>query len=534
MEIITGHLSGYLLLCLSRPETLNLLKQFQVVTFMKTLIFLALAWTSFWSGEAYTARTPDWSVVVYAGTDEEDLAHHTEPLLEKLINQQFIPAEVELLMQQDSYGLEPGRRIVKRGNVVSRSSVPETDSADSAALNSFLSWAKSVKRGRHTLFLIIGHSWGWKGIIQDFSIPGAPDTDSMMPVRVFAKTLQDSQLSPEVIFFDSCVTGNAEFIDEFSGTIPYFVASQRETPYAGLPFRPLLKFLSSRPSPLDLAKAIPGMYVSAFARDGEMSAEEGEYGVVTTVSIDMRKWENFVLSFKELVGSLRDHNFRETLRAEPMKFAAFTDMDFNIDLIEFLKRISSQELLKKLIYNSAESPDSVLTLDRGDFQLLIQADEILWQNLSSEKFLEDARSRFLEMNKDLITSPENFTFKIKIRHRKPYLEISPRGPETLQLRPWLPGSRKVIVVQNNVKRSLVRDRDYISLKDFPQSSFLIASATTQGAPFIHGIGLNLNPLMDENEERGLDPLTGLRGPYFYEMTSWNRRVGWGDLIHLNR
>ena len=501
---------------------------------MKRLISLFLVCLCGLPVMAFPSQSPKWSVVVYAGTDEEDLSHHTEPLIQKLVDTQVIPAGVELLMEQDSYGLQPIRRVIKNGKVASISYLPETDSADPQAFSSFLDWAKQNKRGTHTLFLIAGHSWGWKGIIQDFSIPRFPGTDSMMPVRIFSKSLKDSNLSPAVAVFDSCITGNAEFIDEFRGSVPYLVASQRETPYGGLPFHSLFKFLSTRPSPRILAKTIPEIYVRAYARGGEMSAEEGEYDVVTTVSIDMGKWENFVESFKGLTANLRGDNFREALQTSPAKFAAFTDTDFNLDLIEFLKKISAQSLLKKLLYDNSEPHDAIMTFADGNFQVLIQADEILSRDLTPEQFLDNAKQRFFEMNKDFVASPNDLEFKLKTRHSKPFIEIIGTTAKTIHLRPWLPGSREVLVMQNGKERRLIRKRDYSSMVDFPNTSFMLASATTQGAPFVHGIGLNFNPLMDENEERGEDSLTGLRGPYSYEMTSWNQRVGWGDLIHLNR
>ncbi|MBI2521123.1 MAG: hypothetical protein HYV97_11915 [Bdellovibrio sp.] len=484
--------------------------------------------------QVFCSQSPKWSLVIYAGTDEEDLSHHSEPLLQTLIDQLVIPEGVELLMEQDSFGLRPVSRIIKKGNAVSVSYIPEADSAAPEVFSSFLDWAKKNKRGTHTLFVIVGHSWGWKGIIQDFSIPGLSDTDTMMPVRIFAKTLQDSALFPDVALFDSCITGNAEFIDEFRSRVPYLVASQRETPYGGMPFRPLLELLSSRPSPRVLAKALPKMYVRAYAREGEMSPEEGEYDVVTTVSIDMGKWEYFVTAFKDLVTNLQSDNFRERLRTNPTEFSAFTDMDSNIDLIEFLKRISAKTLLKKLTYDHIERPDDIVTFSKGIFHLLIQSDEILAQDTDDEKLLEHSKTRFLEINKDFLSSPDDLVFKLVSRHDRPFIQVTGTATRTVHLRPWLPGSREIVVIQKGKEHSLKRSHDYISTTDFPKTSFILATATTQGAPFVHGIGLNLNPLMDEEEERGEDPLTGLRGPYNYATTSWNKRVGWGDLIHLHR
>lgn len=94
-----------------------------------------------------------------------------------------------------------------------------------------------------------------------------------------------------------------------------------------------------------------------------------------------------------------------------------------------------------------------------------------------------------------------------------------------------------------ISKTLTRAKSYFAAYDFPSTSFLVSEAHSQGAPFIHGIGIMFKPLMDENEERGIeDGYIGnttqqerdshTKGPDYYRHTTWNKATGWGDLILL--
>lgn len=493
------------------------------------------------------ASTTDWTVAIYAGIDEEEIDQFSNPIIQEILG---IPLHqnIELFIQKDSYGAGGVDRIYKHGKGPSTHQLlEEHDSADPRVFKDFVEWVDQHSTGRRRLFVIMTHAWGWKGIVQDYTVPNQKE-DTMMALRKFADILRASYRPIDGLFLDSCVLGNAESIDELRGTARYIVASQRETPYVGYPYHELFAMLAQPElSMREVARRIPRQYVAAHSRGGSLVAREGEYDVVTAVAVDMEKWDLFVGEFATLVQKLKAAGFRRALRAKKDWASAFADTDRNVDVVEFLHRLPSITRSKAAINQARRLmqligyPNDVAQATAASYRIgASQADLVkvripVDEHLKPETAFEKSKKRWLEANQDLAL-PTETTYRI----REGVLEVTiPLAKGAVEFRPWLPGVSQVRIAIRSPEdkswrsRRLAREQDYFSVTEFPSTSFLLAEAHTQGAPFVHGIGMCLHPQMDETEERSTDPATGLSGPAFYRTLSWNERTGWGNLFLLN-
>ena len=71
----------------------------------------------------------DWSLLVYAAVDADDLEAHAGAALRELLEAR-LPENVEILMEQDAYGKKSIQRTIRRGSEpIIKTLIPEKDSA---------------------------------------------------------------------------------------------------------------------------------------------------------------------------------------------------------------------------------------------------------------------------------------------------------------------------------------------------------------------------------------------------------------------
>jgi hypothetical protein len=375
-----------------------------------------------------------------------------------------------------------------------------------------------------------------------------------MPLREMAAAIKASGIRPDVIIFDACAIGNAEPIEEFIDLAPYLVISQREVPCSGLPAAKIFTIAGgSDIDPRTLAERLPEEYIKEYAHDSSMVEHKNEYPVVTMAAIDTAKWSPFADKFKELVSALARAEFAQKLTAQSGWAAAFADKDTNVDLVEFLNRLPlliddpaakslAAEILDDIGYPDCVAAENAatVTLDPAklrSFELRIEA----YPGPQKVKALEDIKTAWKDLNQDL-SLPDTLTYDVSDfrENRQTKREFIVRCPDgalkkPLTFRPWLAGAKYAVLTivdkagRISVRR-LFREKDYITVAGFPDTSFLVSEAHSQGAPFIHGVGLLLNPGMKSDFEHSLDQTTGLTGDASYKTMAWNKRTGWADLI----
>jgi hypothetical protein len=497
------------------------------------------------------ADRPEWSVIIYIGTDEQSLGLNYDPRFRQILDTP-LPASLELLTEQDTHEPQGTFRTIRRGpSPLERQVLPEHDSAAPESMAAFLRWAGQNARGKKRLFMVITHSWGWRGIIQDYTIPGKPETNTMMPLRELARVMREEGFRPDVFWLDACVLGNVEPIQEFKDAAPYLIVSQREMPYNGFPADRLFGLLGKPGlTPREFVRRVPEPYIKAYARNGSLLTKEGEFFVTTVAGIDTGKWKAFTKDFRSLVKALEKTDFPARMAQNPLWVKGLADFsDHNADLVELLTRLPelvkdpevgalAAKILKNIGYPAALDARSreSYTLDPGEvkrFELRIDADGLI----PPDTALKDIKELWFEMNQDQVL-PETLHYDVvKVpspsgRDREFVVSGEITGP--LRFRPWLAGAQYFVLTTDKggepkrITRS--RDEDFFLVDRFPKTSFLVSEAHTQGVPFIHGIGIVLYPRLTAEMDRTVDPITKSTGREFYRETAWNRVTGWGNLM----
>lgn len=503
------------------------------------------------------SENPRWSVIIYTAFDEEEVTERSGHLVEKILKEK-LPQEVEILLEHDAWGAEGVKRYIHTSNGTILENLPEHDSANPLSLNNFIQWAQKTAKGEYKIFLLMTHSWGWKGTIQDFTIPIAPDPqyNTMMPLREFSKVFVQNGFHPDILFLDTCNLGNAEIIHELKDISRYLITSERETPFNGFPYSRLFSFMGKpQMTPRELARILPKEYVKAHSRSAKETSlveDEQEYDVVTSTALDLAQWDSFAQDFKALIEELKNTDFKQKLKSNLDWPNTFHDneTDSFVDVVEFLNRLQvflpNQKISKKAkqLLTQIGYPEDISyynakkykILPTKYFEILIQADEILFSKIKKEKALERLKLRWEDNNKDLELT-ENLKMRFRKTDKSLWLIISGHTSKGFTFRPWLPGTKqvkiKVLKKLQFISKTYNRKKDYLFVGHFPKTSFLLSEAHTHGAPFIHGIGITLKPEMDYNEERAFDPYLGLKGPDLYRKLKWNEHTGWADLVLLN-
>ena len=156
---------------------------------------------------------------------------------------------------------------------------------------------------------------------------------------------------------------------------------------------------------------------------------------------------------------------------------------------------------------------------------------------TSTPVLEKLKRAFNQLNQDL-PLPENLQYSLTETEGQRTFKVFGKVEGTFEVRPWLAGAKflaaQLQTLQSAFSFSLVSEQDYVEVTEFPETSFMVAEAHTQGNAFVHGIGLGLKPHMDFDEERSRDPDWKVSGPQMYRKLSWNQATGWAELILFKR
>lgn len=518
------------------------------------LLPATLALTLLLSSDAQ-ASTPEWTFIFYLGVDDDEMTALVDPRLAAMLKGP-LPEQVEVLVEQDVFKPDGIFRYIRRGQELTRETLPEHDSADPARFEDFLRWAKANSRGKRTCLVVNTHSWGWRGIIEDFTVPGRPKYDSLMPMDAFAAAFAKAKARFDVLWLDTCIMGNAEPIEECKNAASYLILSQREIADNGLPFEAIWEVMDKRPTLKQFLRAIPERYVQLYARNGEMVPEIKYYYVTSVVSVDTRKWDRFAGEFKTLVDLLRENNFLWTVKFRPDLLDAIVEGDDrNVDIVEFLSRVGewtvdprigekAKQILERIGYPkdvAALSSQSYLleAAKIRSFELRIDADNYLTR--PPDKLQSLFIGKWREANQDL-RLPSGLSYELvsvpgSKRNERQFV-IRGELKQDLRFRPWFAGTQYFILTVEDrqgraTRKTFARDKDYFVAERFPESSYLVAEAHTQGTPFLHGVGMMLYPWMSVYMPKSTNQITGLKGTPYYKATAWSRRTGWGEATLVN-
>lgn len=254
-------------------------------------LFLALALLP-----AAASATPRWAVYVYMGADYADVRG---PSLDDLEEMERVgsTADVKLVVQRDgARGAGMRRYLLERatGPAARRPSTPplethpEVDSGSARALEGFLDWALPRFPAKRRALVLAGHSWGWKGIIQD------EQHGSIIPVPAVARAVQAAQVRHgvgafDLVVVDACVAGSVEVAHELARVARVGVFTPIEEPYAGFPWDRVLAKLAADPAQdaRALGRTMVEEFVTAYGPAGVN--QSGVFEPVAAVAVDLAK-----------------------------------------------------------------------------------------------------------------------------------------------------------------------------------------------------------------------------------------------------
>ena len=461
---------------------------------------------------AAVLQDPEWSVIVYGGSDAPGLTKEHRSALRALIDAP-VPDNVELLAWRDTDTPDSSARIIRRADAHREMMIRKKDASGPDAFSSFLKWAAAHTKGKHTLL-----------VVPEFS-------SGMIPPDRIAEAVSGSAFRPDIALI-SAAKGNAEAVEELKGVAPYLIVSSIGTLSDGSLADRLYATLGvSALTPYECARVFPKSYVEGCSCNLPAAGSGDEYGPVGLASIDTAKWNAFTAKFKHLVEALKKTDFRAKVKSEKAWLESFADSDNNADIVEFLERLPSlvddvtarkiaHDILHMIGYPEKISEESAATMmldpsKARSFELRIETCPYLAQDQARGRI----EAAWKEANQGL-SLPEGLVYDVVDSGSGAGLKrefvVKGQVKEPLRFRPWLPGTTycilKIVDTQGySAVQAHTKEQSYFFVDRFPKESFMAGEAHSQGAPFIHGIGLAFEP--------------GTKAG-----SAWNKLTGWGELI----
>jgi hypothetical protein len=122
----------------------------------------------------------------------------------------------------------------------------EVNTGDPATLSAFVGFCSASYPADRLVLILWGHGAGWHGLCPDGS-----DFLTLAELRAALSDVHDAIGRPlDTVCVDACAQGSLEMLFQVAGHADYFVASQKDVPYEGLPYTLVLNGLA-----LDLAQS---------------------------------------------------------------------------------------------------------------------------------------------------------------------------------------------------------------------------------------------------------------------------------------
>lgn len=392
---------------------------------------------------------PDWSIIVFENNPDAIKSSDSQRGFTS-VSDTAVPENLEVLIEQPTNQDFVRERVWKTRDMHDEKSVRSTSNDVAATATSFATWIKSTAKGKHKIIVLQGREGYDKAFL-----------------RSFASAFKDVGIRADVIILTGSIDNTIETIDELKDSTPYLIVSELEVPAGGFPAARVFTMLRTPTiQPLEFVKLFPRSYVEEYSHDGSATNPENAYSTVGMASIDTAKWILAANSFKS---ENKDEHIR-TLSVEMPRRAGYP---------------------REVIESAA-----VITIDPAharSFELHIEASPVL----DSAKALSVIKSAWQRSNAGLVL-PESFAYSIQDSGNGSDLrrEFIVKGDvvSPVTFRPWLPGAQYVIltITDKNGRttvRQYTRERDYVSVETFPQSSFMISEAHSQGLPRIEGASL---------------------------------------------
>jgi len=341
---------------------------FRIFVFANLLVLNSLV-------AAETPKIREWTILVYAGGDEVGIYPSIRAMLKRFQNISSLTptSQVNLIAQHDDFGKDdnfrysfqfhrdalPGGDLPNPADIVAQ--LGEQDSSHPLTLKRFLRWGVQNYPARHYILIMAGHSWGQRGLIQDFYTPekGTVEHASMIRNYEFRRILEEiyrenGNLIPEgkfdLLFVDACIYGQLEMAIELKDVFRYFAASTIDVPDNSLPYdvvlEPFIQHINQHPNEARgqaddslenlLLKPLVRQYVAAHVRGGSLVKPEGDMDPVQAFALRTEKVPVVAQALTQFVSGMKSlpETFRRDWRNGLIStLTSIQDMDYNADLL---------------------------------------------------------------------------------------------------------------------------------------------------------------------------------------------------------
>lgn len=432
----------------------------------------------------------------------------------------------------------------------------EEDSSAGKSLAEFIRWAKREYPADHYALFVLGHSWGWRGIAQDyrpgFALPPSPagvTVDFTMASLSEFRSALKSSLAPgeklDLLVLDACNDGVLEVAYEVRDLAKAFLAAPTEMPFLSFDYVRSL----SRPwrGVNQFAADLVEDAIVTFGRGGSQVKQETEYPPLALVAADLEKMNGVWSTWSALSRRLPATNFNELFLGE--KNVEWLDNSWNVDFAELNERlmISSSDpevrgLASQILVQLGE-PEVKTAFDRewrtfsaaGVRSVLVEmrADDLL----PRDKALSKAEENFDYMNPHLRGLEKKWLIEKSTTDDVVLTRVSFAWPEDkIALRPFIAGGNWARITLRDDRRVLrqwvLTHPTAVHSKRYRGGSPYLATAHTFGVGRIRGFTVNLDTVVDLSVPANHHYAEGawLSGRDYYRSVSFARDFGWGDLL----
>lgn len=539
---------------------------------------------SFLMGISATGAQPKkaWTVLVYVAGDEAEIDRYSRVPLRKMeqvgsTDDRWIVAHAdfhfdesgEMAVEEPAVRYEighfPGPVIpgdystLKIASPIVWRGDKESDSASGQELAHFVRWGMANYPADHTALFLLGHSWGWRGVMQDFR-PGfaahstAPERNfSLMPINDLETSLSESLAESlggaklDWVVMDTCRGGVMEIAYSLRNLAHYLTAASTQMSYMSFDYEAMLRHSWGD---LETLIRLSGRdLLRSFARGGSQVADEGDLSAIGLFGIRLQALD----PLWKFVGDLKGlENFGKIFLEE--ENSVHQDLMGNIDLTELLEGVArygvgsdlpqrASELLGQL--GVTEAPDGLFHSLRVPasakyLRVWVQGDEVAEKSVA----LTAAQEQFKYLNPRL-KAIEGAQWTVYDRYGERFFAVKmkdiaalPAAGEPLSLRPFIAGSlwarvewlgpRGEILSSERITQAAT----YYIQESFAKTSAYVFQGHTSGAARNRGLALQiqteLDPVLLENY--ALVNGAWVFGPLAYADTRFSKMLNWGALI----
>ncbi len=363
-------------------ETVKIEKQFNAVLSIEDLLNLAtnmktiLITTFFLFSLIGKAEKLDWTIMFYIASDEEMILQPIKrtikeieriSLLKKLSNRIAVisqidePGEDKNFRYRINYVRKPSKNNIDSLPIGANEirqfepdfSYGEKDSGNPVTIKKFLNWSVKAFPAKNYILVLMGHSWGQQGMMQDFFVNGEELQISTMIKnyelrRVIEEVYRENDIRFKALVIDACSSAQLDVLLEYYELVDYIGASAIETPYNGIPWEDVLKpfFKAIDSNDFDLERDFFYHLVNEYVKShlpGQKLALAEELADPTEFVVIRTKWlEKLAGIFKKLISSFPHHYFKKWQTGRNRTLELLSDADSNIDLLMFSKVVKKQ------------------------------------------------------------------------------------------------------------------------------------------------------------------------------------------------